>query len=405
MERLRNGWILGAVAAAALWSGVVHAQATAASKSVEKCQKTAQTETAKYATGVQKRLGDCLEKIAGVVVAGNQSSVDVSGATKICLTKLYDLGRTDAKSLADKMVAKIHKACDAVAEADILGTGSPDVNQPLNAATRLGGYCANVATGAGTLAQWIDCLRAAAECQARQQIAVDFPRSPEWLRLMDAQFTASSDDKKTDAQPALQAAHTAMDANGDDKPDLACGVQLPPLATAQTHSFGSGSDGALRKGASRSFTDNGDGTITDNTTNLMWEKKDGSGGIHSPGNLYTWGMTSSPYTMNGTMVTTFLAALNAGAGFAGHTDWRIPNVNEMQSILDYSNIIYPVFDTNCTSGCTITNCSCTRQDGYWSSTTAASLRSSALQVDFYEGAVWFTSKNGVSPVRAVRGGS
>ena len=49
----------------------------------------------------------------------------------------------------------------------------------------------------------------------------------------------------------------------------------------------------------------------------MWEKKSDDGSIHDKDNTYTWGMTSSPYTMNGTMVTTFLAALNGGGGFAG----------------------------------------------------------------------------------------
>src|SRR5262245_50839454 len=47
--------------------------------------------------------------------------------------------------------------------------------------------------------------------------------------------------------------------------------QPPPLKTGQTTAFGTGSDGDLQKGAGQSFTDNGDGTITDNTTGLMWE--------------------------------------------------------------------------------------------------------------------------------------
>jgi hypothetical protein len=83
----------------------------------------------------------------------------------------------------------------------------------------------------------------------------------------------------------------------------------PPLKTGQTSAYGTGSDGNLQKGASRAYTDNGDGTITDNTTGLMWEKKSDDGTIHDKDNTYTWGMTSSPYTMNGTMVPTFLAAL------------------------------------------------------------------------------------------------
>lgn len=30
-----------------------------------------------------------------------------------------------------------------------------------------------------------------------------------------------------------------------------------------------------------------------------------------------------------------VTGLNARSGFAGHTDWRLPNVNELQSIVNY----------------------------------------------------------------------
>src|SRR5215813_15381269 len=122
--------------------------------------------------------------------------------------------------------------------------------------------------------------------------------------------------------------------------------QPPPLKTGQTMAYGTGSDGDLQKGASQSFTDNGDGTITDNTTGLMWEKKDQSGGIHDWGNTYTWCVDVSPVDslcdngtneMDGTIVTSFLATLNGGSGFAGHTDWRIPNANELESIRNLEN--------------------------------------------------------------------
>src|SRR5574341_969930 len=41
-----------------------------------------------------------------------------------------------------------------------------------------------------------------------------------------------------------------------------------------------GQDGELQKGIARSYTDNGDGTITDNATGLMWEKLTDAGDIH-----------------------------------------------------------------------------------------------------------------------------
>src|SRR5207249_5145188 len=43
---------------------------------------------------------------------------------------------------------------------------------------------------------------------------------------------------------------------------------------------GTGQDGDLQKGAPLSYTDNGDGTITDNNTGLMWEKLSMDGSVH-----------------------------------------------------------------------------------------------------------------------------
>ena len=40
---------------------------------------------------------------------------------------------------------------------------------------------------------------------------------------------------------------------------------------------GTGQDGDIQAGATLSYTDNGDGTITDNNTGLMWEKKSDDG--------------------------------------------------------------------------------------------------------------------------------
>jgi hypothetical protein len=186
------------------------------------------------------------------------------------------------------------------------------------------------------------------------------------------------------------------------------GPLAQPLKTGQTTSYGTGSDGAVLKGATRSYTDNGDGTITDNATGLMWEKKDRAGGIHYFGTTYTWGMESPPYTMNGTMVTEFLAPLNAGAGFAGHCDWRIPNLNELQSIANYQNwppAVDAAFNTGCAASCTVLTCSCTSLDNYWSSTTSAFYPTSAWYVYFTFGAPYFGSKTSGNYVRAVRGGS
>jgi len=57
----------------------------------------------------------------------------------------------------------------------------------------------------------------------------------------------------------------------------------------------------------------------------MWEKLSADGGIHDENNVYAW--------ENARFIK--VAALNGGGGFASHTDWRLPNVNELQSLVSY----------------------------------------------------------------------
>ncbi len=167
-----------------------------------------------------------------------------------------------------------------------------------------------------------------------------------------------------------------------------------------------GQDGAVPAGAARSYTDNGDGTITDNVTGLMWEKLSNDGSIHDGNASYLWYDAFDK-----------VAALNSGGGFAGYTDWRLPNVNELQSLVDYMRAanplfgvpIDPVFHTGCfTPGCTVTTCSCTRANIYWSSTSTQDFPTGAWIVDFFDGSVLSFEKSfflNTFYVRAVRGGS
>ncbi len=205
-----------------------------------------------------------------------------------------------------------------------------------------------------------------------------------------------------------EGAHTKPSPTPASSPTPTCVVRL--LDTGQTMSYGSGSDGDLRGGAAVSYTDNGDGTITDNRTGLMWEKKDDSTGIHGRENLYTWGVMAPPFTMNGTIVTTFLHTLNSVPCLAGYCDWRIPNVRELQSIVRYGTA-YPSIsemfhNPDGCAGCsntTLASCSCTGSgDNYWSSTTFAD--NTAWFINFDMGFTYLGNKDLTFAVRAVRGG-
>jgi hypothetical protein len=187
-----------------------------------------------------------------------------------------------------------------------------------------------------------------------------------------------------------------------------------PLKTGQTQCWnssnsapipcaGTGQDGELRKGLDRLHVDNGDGTILDMGTGLVWEKLSDDGSIHDRDNTFHW-HDAFAYKV---------AALNALA-FAGHTDWRVPNVNELQSLANYGTgvpAVWPAFNTGCVAACTVLTCSCDWRVGftsatYWSSSGTASHPPYAWTVAFHDGSVTtFVKGNHLFHVRAVRGGS
>jgi hypothetical protein len=159
---------------------------------------------------------------------------------------------------------------------------------------------------------------------------------------------------------------------------------------------GTGHDGEVQAGATLAYLDNGDGTITDSNTGLMWEKKSDDGSINDWDNTYSWDNAFAVH----------VATLNGGAGFADHKDWRVPNVKELQSIVNYQNVypaVSPAFNTGCAPGCTVLTCSCTVSGYYWSASTYANSPDGAWGVLFGGGGVDAYGKSGYY-VRAVRAG-
>lgn len=174
-----------------------------------------------------------------------------------------------------------------------------------------------------------------------------------------------------------------------------CSGVTPGLpATGQTAIYAAGDDGDVQAAGPLSYTDNGDGTVTDNRTGLTWEKKTAA----NVNDTYTW-QGALDYVAQ-------LNAMNNGSGFAGRNDWRLPNVKELLSIVDYGRFnpsIDPVF------GPTAGTLNFVR---YWSSTSWAAFYPdvNAWAVDFADA---YGNYTGLSPfgktsslrVRAVRGGS
>jgi hypothetical protein len=101
------------------------------------------------------------------------------------------------------------------------------------------------------------------------------------------------------------------------------------------------------------FANNGDGTITDNATGLMWQQED-------DGNTYDWKSALTYAT---------------SSDLAGYTDWRLPNTKELQSIVDYDKTTFPAIDEDYFV--------CTDDDSwFWSSTTQGDFKYTACYLSF-----------------------
>lgn len=143
------------------------------------------------------------------------------------------------------------------------------------------------------------------------------------------------------------------------------------------------------------YTDNGDGTVTDSQTGLMWrqcsegQSTDSAACDTGVAATYTWqAALQQAQTVNGT-------------GFAGYSDWRLPNRNELASLIE--NSCYdPSINTT-----TFPN---TVASSYWSASPDAGNSDSAWYVYFLYGLVYGGGvgsngdKGNALHVRLVRGG-
>jgi len=177
----------------------------------------------------------------------------------------------------------------------------------------------------------------------------------------------------------LEAIESSLDSSGSEG--------APVAKTGQTTSYAAGDDGDLQKGVAwpnPRFTDNGDGTVTDNLTGLIWLKNANCDGLNNWADALTY-------------------CANLASGSCGLTDgsvageWRLPNVKEMQSLIDFG-----YYNPALPSGHPFTG---VQSSYYWSGSTYASTPISAWGVYIYYGRVGYYENFNYGYVWPVRGGN
>jgi hypothetical protein len=157
------------------------------------------------------------------------------------------------------------------------------------------------------------------------------------------------------------------------------GTPAPVQKTGQVNTFRTGDDGDLEKGVAwpnpRFTTQSDTNVVQDNLTGLMWAR-----------NANLDGPKDWPGAVD------YCEALNHG----GYSDWRLPNVRELQSLIDFGryNLALP-------SGHPFTDC---QAGNYWSSTMLADPSGDAWYMRLTDGYIDVSGTTATSYVRPVRGG-
>lgn len=175
--------------------------------------------------------------------------------------------------------------------------------------------------------------------------------------------------------------------------------------TTENVPFNAATASSATKRRAGKYTDNGDGTVTDSSTGLMWkqcsEGQSGSQCSQSEVKRYTWRQ-----------------AMNLkGSRFAGYSDWRLPTLEELRSLVYCSNGIpaSEAWDNFCSgkndrSGEYVRPTirrdffPNTEDSYYWSSSPYTNDRPNAWLVNFDHGYVFANYKGYDLYVRLVRGG-
>ncbi len=128
---------------------------------------------------------------------------------------------------------------------------------------------------------------------------------------------------------------------------------------------------------------NGDGTIRDKVTGLLWKRcSEGQGGetcANGKAVTYTWSDA---------------VAVAQGSTFAGGNGWRLPTVSELATLLEYQCTM-PSINLTVFPGTPASN--------FWSATPYAGYQNGAWNINFNDGVHDNSSKNYLLYVRLVKG--
>jgi hypothetical protein len=157
--------------------------------------------------------------------------------------------------------------------------------------------------------------------------------------------------------------------------------------TGQSRSYAIGDDGFIQAGIewpTPRFTDNGDGTVTDTLTGLMWLKDGGC------------------FRKNWSSALATITDFNNNPGkypcreyASDYSDWRLPNIREIESLVNYGT-------SNSAGWINLNGFTNLNSSSYWSSTTYSGSTSQARVVDMKAGTSKNSGKNSTLYVLPVR---
>ncbi|HMV78567.1 MAG TPA: DUF1566 domain-containing protein [Leptospiraceae bacterium] len=157
----------------------------------------------------------------------------------------------------------------------------------------------------------------------------------------------------------------------------------PTLKTGQTTVYSTGDNGSNQTGVARNYSDNSNGTITDNASGLVWQKC-------SRGQNNDSTCSGAATTVDWSNAGSYCSALSLAS-----KTWRLPARFELETLPDYSKATSPAIDTSVFPN--------TVAGYYWSSTVYAPISTNAIMVYFSTGNTGSNNKTTSYYVRCVSG--